>query len=65
MNKSKPLIVHAWMSLNEVLDALGYRTAPPTKAIQQGKRILRRGEVVFEGTAGEVWTWLRKSGEIV
>lgn len=57
------LIVHAWMSLAEVLDALGYQTSPRV-GVQQGKKILRRGEVVFEGTAGETWAWLRKSRQI-
>lgn len=50
----------AGLSLNETLASLGYTT-------EQGhglyaKKILRDGEVVFSGSAGEVWDWLRDGG---
>lgn len=48
-------------SLNAVLSTLGYTTSPLEF---QGKRILRDGAEVFAGTAGEVWEWLRKTGQI-
>lgn len=48
-------------SLNDVLEALGYTTAP----LQfQGKRIIRDDVDVFAGTASEVWAWLRKTRQI-
>lgn len=50
-------------SLAQVLQSLGYQIAPRT-GVQQGKQILRRGEVVFEGTADETWEWLRKTRQI-
>jgi hypothetical protein len=48
-------------TLNEVLEALGYTTEP---AGDHGtKRILREGEEVFRGRAGEVWDWLIQTGQ--
>lgn len=63
MKKLRPFIVHAWMTLNEVLKALGYTTAKRAGHLQ-GKKILLRGAVVFEGTADETWRWLRQTGQI-
>ena len=59
---TKPLLVHAWMSLHDVLGALGYAT----RGVEFGKKAIvsATGEKLFTGTAGEVWTWLRKTGQI-
>lgn len=50
------------MSLSLVLDKLGFTTWPGKFGC---KSILRNGVVVFVGTAGEVWSWLRAADLIV
>lgn len=51
-------------SLNEVLAALGYTTKPGSGIPHPGKKILRDGNVVHEGSADSTWTWLRQTGQI-
>ena len=48
------------MTLNQTLAALGFTTRQAKDSKKAGsKDILRDGEVVFTGTAGDVWAWLR------
>jgi len=52
------------MTLNEVLDKLGYKAKKNHKMAAGGKFILKDGKTLFVGTAGEVWKWLRETGQI-
>jgi uncharacterized protein (DUF2345 family) len=52
------------MTLNQVLKKLGYKATKNTKLAAGGKYILKDGKVIFVGTAGEVWKWLRERGDI-
>ena len=54
---------NAWSAptLNEVLAHLRMTTEP---AEFGAKKIIENGIIVFSGTAGEVWTWLREDGAI-
>lgn len=55
--------INADMPLNEVLEALGYKTRKHGKF--GAKAIVSSSnEVVFTGRAGEVWKWLRKTQQI-
>lgn len=49
-------------TLAENLKDLGYKTSQGPGLYQ--KNILKDGEIVFTGRAGEVWRWLRGNGEI-
>lgn len=56
------------LSLNQTLEALGLSTrpAPKTLARKEGsKHILRGAEILFTGTAGDVWAWLGARAAIV
>ena len=48
------------MTLNEVLESLGYITASSNYG---KKNILRDGVVVFRGTAHQVWVWLHETSQ--
>ena len=54
---------HEEPSLNEVLEKLGYRTE---HAGFYRKHIInvRTNQCEFTGTAGAVWDWLRREGQI-
>lgn len=52
------------LPLNTVLKCLGYVTRKRDGAGLQGKKILRDGVVVHEGTADSTWKWLRQTGQI-
>jgi hypothetical protein len=52
-------------SLVEVLEQLGYTTSPVPNSLGIEKRhILEAGEIVFAGTAQDVWEWLYETGLI-
>jgi len=50
------------LTLNQTLERLGYHYRRSGPLYQHD--ILRGGSVVFTGTAGDVWQWLRASGEL-
>jgi hypothetical protein len=49
------------VTINEQLAALGYTTLPHSHG---RKQVLRDGAVVITGTAGDVWAWLRTTGQV-
>jgi hypothetical protein len=52
-------------SLVEVLEQLGYTTSPaPNNFGIEQRHILEDGELVFTGSAQEVWEWLYETGEL-
>lgn len=55
------------LSLNQILEALGLTTRPAPKALARkegSKHILRGEEILFTGTAGDVWAWLGARADI-
>lgn len=53
------------MSLTDTLAALGYTHERTPEAERTGRHFVRRGGVeVYAGRAGEVWIWLRRTGQI-
>jgi hypothetical protein len=52
-------------SLAEILEQLGYTSNPVPNSLGIEKRqILEAGEIVFTGSAQEVWEWLYETGLI-
>jgi hypothetical protein len=52
-------------SLVEVLEQLGYTTSPaPNNFGIEKRHILEAGEIVFTGSAQDVWEWLYDTGEL-
>jgi hypothetical protein len=52
-------------SLVEVLEQLGYTTSPaPNNFGIEQRHILEAGEIVFTGSAQDVWEWLYDTGEL-
>ena len=52
-------------SLAEILEQLGYTTSPaPSQFGLKQRHILEDGEIVFSGSAQEVWEWLYETGEL-
>lgn len=52
-------------SLIEALQQLGYTTSPaPSQFGIEQRHILEEGEIVFRGSAQEVWEWLYDTGLI-
>jgi hypothetical protein len=52
-------------SLAEVLEQLGYTSNPvPNNPGIEKRHILEAGEIVFTGSAQEVWEWLYETGQI-
>ena len=49
-------------ALNEVLRRLGYSTQK-AKGMYK-KSLIKDGEIKFTGDAGEVWEWLKKTGQV-
>jgi hypothetical protein len=48
------------MTLNETLKELGYTTKKAGGLRMYQKHILKDGEIVFTGSADEVWKWLKR-----
>jgi hypothetical protein len=52
-------------SLVEVLAQLGYTTSPaPSKFDIEQRHILEDDELIFTGSAQDVWEWLYETGEL-
>lgn len=45
-------------TLNQTLDDLGY-TTEKAKEYEKKQHVMKDGEILFTGDAGEVWYWLR------
>ena len=51
-------------TLTAVLTELGYHHRPRKFSTWQGREVVADGKVVWEGTAGDCWAWLRETGQI-
>ena len=51
-------------TLNEKLAALGYSTRPVMNEAGVREVVRSDGSVAFMGRAGDVWRWLRNTGQI-
>jgi len=72
MSPRKPVLVHGWMSVREMVEAAGLRWEDRVKQHHDstgrtrpmyGVRS-RSGERLFEGSPEQIQSWLRKEGYV-